>query len=155
MPAARCSRVTLFTQTLRVLFQERSYRPPAPFLDRLGVSKKTFKCCLHQVMIAGDRTKPIGLCRVAHYESRRNRAASTPTRHNPELGIIPEPVYGLRHHCCGRWCRRNTRGIRIPKQHNPESLSLNRNRIGRAIQPVSNAYEDAAQTTGGRKKPRR
>src|SRR5258708_3380097 len=44
----------------------------------------------------------------------------------------------------------STRGIRIPWQHNPESLSLKRNRISRAIQPVSNAYEDAAQIIGGR-----
>src|SRR5437667_9166694 len=41
-------------------------------------------------------------------------------------------------------------GIRIPWQHNPESFTEIGNRISRAIQPVSNAYEDAAQTTGGR-----
>src|SRR5438874_491145 len=37
-----------------------------------------------------------------------------------------------------------------PQQHNPESLASNRDRIRKAIQPVPNAYEDAAQTIGGR-----
>ena len=38
-----------------------------------------------------------------------------------------------------------------PQQHNPESLASNRSRIRKAIQPVPNAYEDEAQTIGGRK----
>src|SRR5438876_12019286 len=44
----------------------------------------------------------------------------------------------------------STRGIRIPGRTIQRACTEIRNRVGRAIQPVSNAYEDAAQTTGGR-----
>jgi hypothetical protein len=41
-------------------------------------------------------------------------------------------------------------GDRDPELHHPESLTSRPQRKSRAIQPVSNAQEDAAQTTGGR-----
>ena len=64
---------------------------------------------------------------------------------------IPEPVNGLRHHCCGRWCRRNhPGGFEFPSSTIQRAWHRIGNRESRAIQPVSNAYEDAAQTTGGR-----
>ena len=59
-------------------------------------------------------------------------------------------VNGLRHHRCGRWCRRNTQGVRIPSSTIQRAWHRIGNRKRRAMQPVSNAYEDAAQTIGGR-----
>src|SRR5439155_7359332 len=43
-----------------------------------------------------------------------------------------------------------TRGLQSPSSTIQRAWHRIGNRIRRAIQPVSNAYEDAAQTTGGR-----
>ena len=57
---------------------------------------------------------------------------------------------GLQHRCVSEGVNGIIRGLQFPSSTIQRAGLHSENRISRAIQPVSNAYEDAAQTIGGR-----
>src|SRR6266481_8974905 len=62
----------------------------------------------------------------------------------------PFVVRGLRRHCVSDGVDGITRGLQFPSSTIQRAWHRIGNRKRKAIQPVPNAYEDAAQTIGGR-----
>src|SRR5579864_4627714 len=91
--------VAILVQALGIRFQRRSERPTAQCLDRSRVGaviKEVVEWSIHPTSIYGNGH--LRLCRVLSAGTGETQGTAELTRHSPELGIVPKPVWvGLLH----------------------------------------------------------